>query len=207
MPYVIQESSFRTSAAHLGQMEAPLLPEVAFVGRSNVGKSSLLNFLFRRKRLVKVSNTPGRTRLINVFDVQVQKQDEEATSRDFVWVDLPGYGYAKMSKKMKAEISDMLAEYLGARQGLYGVCQLFDLRHKPTAEDRDVFQTLSTRGFDVIVVATKADKLALAKRKPARIQLAKALGVDVKKVILTSSEADIGRQELLGKIWDACVAE
>tara|TARA_B100000683_G_scaffold234945_1_gene238429 strand:+ start:197 stop:823 length:627 start_codon:yes stop_codon:yes gene_type:complete len=208
VPFNIQESDFRTSAAHLGQMAAPLLPEVAFVGRSNVGKSSLLNFLFRRKNLVKVSNTPGRTRLINIFDVRVQNQEAESSeSRDFVWVDLPGYGYAKMSKKLKHEISDMLAEYLGARQGLYAVCQLFDLRHQPTAEDREVFQTLSMRGFQVIIVATKADKLALSKRKPARIKLAKALGVEMRQVVLTSSEADIGRQDLLAKIWKACVAD
>ena len=159
-----------------------------------------------RKNLVKVSNTPGRTRLINIFDVTVQNQsEEEAVSRDFVWVDLPGYGYAKMSKKQKFEISDMLSQYLGGRQGLYGVCQLFDLRHQPTGEDKDVFRTLQDRGLNIIAVATKADKLPLSKRKPAKIKLAKALGLAPERLVLTSAEANLGRQQLMERIWKACV--
>jgi GTP-binding protein len=207
MTYNIQEADFRTSASDLSQMEPPLVPEVAFVGRSNVGKSSLLNLLFQRKKLAKVSNTPGRTRLINIFDVVLQNKDETQNEvREFVWVDLPGYGYAKMSKALKGEISDMLVDYLGGRQGLYTVCQLFDLRHQPTAEDKQVFAALQARGLEVIAVATKADKLALSKRKPARIKLAKALGLTLANVVLTSSEGYIGRQELIAKIWKASVA-
>ena len=206
MDFHIQEASFRTSAAKVSQMEPPLVPEVAFVGRSNVGKSSLLNFLFQRKKLAKVSNTPGRTRLINIFDVSLLQKDEATPeTRQFVWVDLPGYGYAKMSKTQKAEISDMLAEYLGGRQGLYAVCQLFDLRHSPTADDKQVLAALQARGLSVIAVATKADKLPLSKRKPARVKLAKALGLAVSDVVLTSSEAKIGHQQLAAKIWKACV--
>ncbi len=206
MTFHIQEATFRTSAAQVNQMEPPLVPEIAFVGRSNVGKSSLLNLLFQRKKLAKVSNTPGRTRLINVFDVVLQQKDDTTNDvREFVWVDLPGYGYAKMSKTQKADISDMLAEYLGGRQGLYAVCQLFDLRHSPTADDKQVLAALQARGLSVLAVATKADKLALSKRKPARVKLAKALGLSVSDVVLTSSEANIGRQQLVEKIWKVCI--
>jgi GTP-binding protein len=126
------------------------LPEISFLGRSNVGKSSLLNSLLNRKKLAKTSNTPGRTQSINFFLI----------NESFYFVDLPGYGFAKVPKKLKADWGKMAEEYLAKREQLMLSIQLVDARHKPTKLDRQLYEWLTFYQKNNIVIATKADKLS-----------------------------------------------
>lgn len=126
------------------------LPEIAFLGRSNVGKSSLLNSLLNRKKLAKTSNTPGRTQSINFFLI----------NDSFYFVDLPGYGYARVSKKMRENWGQLAEEYLANRKQLVLSIQLVDSRHKPTVLDRQLHEWLQFHDKQHIIIATKADKLS-----------------------------------------------
>src|SRR3954468_12759140 len=152
-PLIVREMEF------LGGMASPqgwrpetTLPEVAFAGRSNVGKSSLINTLLRRSKAARVSNTPGRTREINFFRINDQ----------FILVDLPGYGYARVSKDRKAEWRPMIESYLRHTPHLRGIVQLLDLRHDPKKENLQMFAFLSEVGVPTMVVMTKTDKLSKA---------------------------------------------
>ena len=162
------------------------LPEIAFAGRSNVGKSSLLNRLMRRKSFARVSNTPGRTREINFFTV----------NSTFVLADLPGYGYAKISKARKAEWRPLIEGYLSQSALLAGVVLLLDVRHDPTDDDRTMLDFLADVGAPTIIAATKVDKI-----KPMaaieRIQaLAKLVGLDAEQIVPFSARTGEGRDEL-----------
>lgn len=126
------------------------LYEVAFAGRSNVGKSSLLNLLTNRKKLAKVSGNPGKTRTINFYEI----------NGDFRIVDLPGYGYAKVSKTLSEGWGDMMEVYFESRKGLLKVIQLVDIRHAPSKQDVQMYNYLKHYGLDGLVVATKADKIS-----------------------------------------------
>jgi GTP-binding protein len=162
------------------------LPEVAFAGRSNVGKSSLLNRLVKRKAFARVSNTPGRTREINFFKV----------NDAFVLADLPGYGYAKISKARKAEWLPLIEGYLRASTALRGVVQLLDSRHDPSEEDLQMFDFLADVGVPTLVVLTKIDKLR-AREVPERIHaIAVALRLEDDQIIPFSAETNQGRDEL-----------
>ena len=155
---IINKSEFITSAVRREQYPEDGLNEVAFVGRSNVGKSSIINALTNRRKLAKVSQTPGKTKLINFFLI----------NDAFYLVDLPGYGYAKVSKKEQESWGKTIETYLTAREELKRVILLVDSRHKPTADDITMHEWIKHYGYDVIVVATKSDKLsnnALAKSK------------------------------------------
>lgn len=162
------------------------LPEIAFVGRSNVGKSSLLNRLIRRKAFARVSNTPGRTREIHFFNVNHQ----------FVLADLPGYGYARISKARKAEWRPLIEGYLSESQALRGVVQLLDVRHDPTEDDRAMLDFLAEVGVPVIIAGTKVDKLRASEVQPRLQALAREVGVDAEQIILFSSTTGRGRDEL-----------
>ncbi|MGI6576005.1 MAG: ribosome biogenesis GTP-binding protein YihA/YsxC [bacterium] len=151
----ITRAEFKISAAVPKQFPADGLPEVAFAGRSNVGKSSLLNSLVRRKNLARVSQTPGKTQLINFFLI----------NNCFYFVDLPGYGFARVSKQMKAQWGKLIESYLQKRETLMGVVQLVDLRHPPSAEDCQMFAGLQALEIPVIIVATKADKISRGNRR------------------------------------------
>jgi GTP-binding protein len=162
------------------------LPEIAFAGRSNVGKSSLLNRLMRRKSFARVSNTPGRTREINFFTV----------NNTFVLADLPGYGYAKISKTRKAEWRPLIEGYLSQSPLLAGVVLLLDVRHDPTDDDRTMLDFLADVGAPTIIAATKVDKikpLAVIERIQA---LAKLVGVDAEQIVPFSARTGEGRDEL-----------
>jgi GTP-binding protein len=162
------------------------LPEVAFAGRSNVGKSSLINRLVNRKKLARVSNTPGRTREINFFRV----------NDDFVLVDLPGYGYAKVSKATRAAWRPLIEGYLRGSQNLRGIVQLLDARHDPTRDDLQMLDFLADLEVPTIIVATKIDKLPRA-HTPDRVrELARAAGVGEEQVIPFSATTGAGRAEL-----------
>lgn len=162
------------------------LPEIAFAGRSNVGKSSLLNRLMRRKAFARVSNTPGRTREIHFFNVNKQ----------FVLADLPGYGYARISKARKAEWRPLIEGYLAESPALRGVVLLLDVRHDPTEDDRTMLDFLADLGVPTIVAATKVDKLRTSE-VDGRVQaLAQAVGLDPDQIVLFSAPTGRGRDEL-----------
>jgi len=186
-PLVIKSIEFLGPMATNGGWRPPSeLPEVAFAGRSNVGKSSLLNRLMRRKSFARVSNTPGRTREINFFKV----------NDTFVLADLPGYGYARISKARKAEWRPLIEGYLAESGLLAGVVLLLDVRHDPTDDDRTMLDFLSDVGAPTIVAATKVDKI---KRHEAveRVQaLADLVGLDADQIVPFSARTGEGRDEL-----------
>lgn len=145
----IKQSEFIISAVKRNQYPVDNRAEIAFVGRSNVGKSSIINSLTNRKKLAKVSSTPGKTRLVNFFLI----------NNDFYLVDLPGYGYAKVSKAEKDSWGKTIEMYLTGRDQLKRIVLLVDSRHKPTNDDIMMYEWAKHFGYDVVVVATKSDKL------------------------------------------------
>ena len=173
-------------AAPDGWRPTVTLPEVAFAGRSNSGKSSLLNRLVRRKALARVSTTPGRTREIHFFEV----------NREFVLVDLPGYGYAKVSKDRRAEWVPLIEGYLRRSPGLRGIVQLLDVRREPSEEDARMLGLLGELGLPVLFVVTKVDKLSRAAAAERLPVLAQAVGADAEQLIAFSARTGEGRDEL-----------
>ncbi len=147
---IIKKAELETVAVRRNQYPEDTMPEVAFAGRSNVGKSSLLNLLTGRRSLARVSGNPGKTRTINFYRI----------NDAFRIVDLPGYGYAKVSKSVTENWGAMMEEYFQNRQGLKKVVQLVDIRHAPSAQDQQMYEYLRHYGLDGIVVATKADKVS-----------------------------------------------
>jgi GTP-binding protein len=166
------------------------LPEVAFAGRSNVGKSSLLNSLVRRKSFARVSRTPGRTREINFFRV----------NNTFVLVDLPGYGYARISKAKKAEWRPMIESYLRRTTQLRGIVLLLDIRREPSEDDRAMLDFLAELGVPTIVALTKADKLTKAAARESVAGVSRMLALEPEQVIQFSAQTGEGRIELLEAI-------
>lgn len=175
-----------------GWRPSEALPEIAFAGRSNVGKSSLLNVLLRRKAIARVSNTPGRTRQINFF----------AVNKQFVLADLPGYGYAKISKSRKAEWRPLIEGYLKASRKLAGVVLLLDVRHDPSPDDLQMLDFLAEVGVPTIVVATKTDKLGPVVAAGRIKGMAESLGLDADQMVSFSSRTGEGRNELASALMD-----
>jgi GTP-binding protein len=163
----------------------PSLPELAFVGRSNVGKSSLINALLGRRRLARVSGTPGKTTLINVYRLP-----------GFYLVDLPGYGWARASKKERASYRSLVRGYLQNRTTLHGVVWLLDIRHPPSADDREMQSLLAEAGLAALAVITKADKLAVGALQERVRALTEALELDEDQVLLVSSKTGLGIADL-----------
>ena len=152
-------------------------PEFAFVGRSNVGKSSLMNALLNRKGLAKTSATPGKTQTINFFDV----------NNKIYFVDLPGYGYAKVPKTVKTTWSQAMTEYLVSREALRLVVQLIDARHPPTSKDMEMLALLEDAEAPTLIVATKVDKLTHGERAKLAKTIRQTLGLDEESVIIPFS--------------------
>lgn len=163
----------------------PVLPEVAFIGRSNVGKSSLLNALVGRKGLARVSATPGKTTLLNAFRLP-----------GFYLIDLPGYGFARAGKAARAGYRTLITRYLGERPSLAGVAWLLDARHDPSASDLEIQELLVESGRPVLAVLTKADKLGRAAQRDRARAIAQALGLPDDQVQLTSSRSGAGVADL-----------
>ncbi|HEU4989925.1 MAG TPA: ribosome biogenesis GTP-binding protein YihA/YsxC [Gemmatimonadaceae bacterium] len=195
-PMVIRSVEFLGPMASPGGWRpASALPEIAFAGRSNVGKSSLLNTLVRRKKLARVSHTPGRTREINFFAINGQ----------FTLVDLPGYGYARISKERKAEWRPLIEGYLTSSAALRGVVQLLDARHDPSDDDVAMLDFLAELGAPTIIAATKVDKLRPRARAARIAELARQAGVSEDQVIAFSAVTGEGRDELAEAILDLIV--
>jgi GTP-binding protein len=190
-PLVIRNVEFIGGMAekHGWRPDSPL-PEVAFAGRSNVGKSSLLNALVRRKSFARVSRTPGRTREINFFRV----------NNTFVLVDLPGYGYARISKEKKAEWRPMIESYLRRTTQLRGIVLLLDIRREPSEDDRAMLDFLAEVEVPTIVALTKTDKLSKAAAQESAVEIARALALEAEQVIPFSAHTGEGRVELLEAI-------
>ena len=172
-------------AAQKKQYPAPDTAEIAFAGRSNVGKSSLINLLTNRKDLARVSGSPGKTRTINFYTVVVEAPDPADESEkpgnvrtEYRIVDLPGYGYAKVSKSMSAEWGDMIETYLADRPNLVKVALLVDSRHEPTAQDIQMYDFLRHYAMGGLVIATKADKLSRSELPKNLSMIRKALGMN-----------------------------
>ena len=192
-PLVIRSVEFMGGMATAGGWRPDaVLPEVAFAGRSNVGKSSLLNRLVRRKKFARVSNTPGRTREINFFKV----------NDAVMFVDLPGYGYARISKEKRAEWRPLIEGYLSTSPQLRGIVQLLDARHDPTPEDLQMLEFLADLGVPTIVALTKIDKLPAKDAAKRVADVARGIGVDTEQVIPFSAVTDQGRDELAEAIQD-----
>ena len=188
---IIKEASLETVAVKASQYPEDNMVEIAFAGRSNVGKSSLLNLLTNRKSLARVSGSPGKTRTINFYRINNQ----------FRIVDLPGYGYAKVSKSMSKEWGPMMEEYLEKRQGLKKVIQLVDIRHAPSAQDIQMYEYLRHYGLDGIVVATKADKVSNNEMQKCISVIRKVLQLGPEdKVIPVSALKRKGHEKLLSEM-------
>lgn len=162
-------------------------PEVAFVGKSNVGKSSLINCMLNRKSLARTSQNPGKTRTINFYDVEGQ----------IYLVDLPGYGYARASKSEIEKWGKMIENYLLKREELKGIIMLVDIRHEPGANDRMMYEWLKHYGYNIIMVATKSDKLKRSQLQKHTAMLRKAFDLQKEDILIPfSSENKSGREEL-----------
>lgn len=186
-PLVIRTLTFLGGMATAdGWRPEPTLPEVAFAGRSNVGKSSLLNRLVRRKAFARVSKTPGRTREINFFSV----------NDAFVLADLPGYGYARVSKDRRAEWRPLIEGYLRRSPTLRGVVQLLDARRDPSADDLQMLDFLAEIEVPTVVVVTKIDKLSRVAAAGRVRELARTLSLDEEQMIAFSAVTGGGRDAL-----------
>jgi GTP-binding protein len=186
---IIQSAEFITSATQPSQYPPASLPEIAFAGKSNVGKSSLINTLVNRRHLVKTSTTPGRTQLINFFNV----------NDALVFVDLPGYGYAKVPVAIQKRWKPMVETYLSGRTTLKAAVLMMDIRRVPDDKDRYLIQWLAHYQIPVIYVLTKSDKLTRAQQIRQLALIADATGIPQNHIILFSAKTRTGKE----LIWEA----
>ncbi|MCU0671351.1 MAG: ribosome biogenesis GTP-binding protein YihA/YsxC [Myxococcota bacterium] len=190
----VLEAEFIAAANALDQIPAPVLAEVAFAGRSNVGKSSLINALTNRKKLVRTSSTPGATRGINLFRLRLRVPTEgEPVLGEMDLVDLPGYGYAKRSKTERRSWGPLIEGFLRSRAGLRAVVVIVDARRGPEEDDAELIEFLEHIGRTPIVVATKLDKLPKNQQKLAVEEVARVTG---RRVFGFSAETGQGRDPL-----------
>lgn len=188
---IIKKAEIETVAVKKSQYPEDNMKEIAFAGRSNVGKSSLLNLLTGRKSLARVSGAPGKTRTINFYRI----------NDEFRIVDLPGYGYAKVSKSMSESWGDMMETYLEQREGLVKVVQLVDIRHEPSKQDVQMYEYLRHFGLDGLVVATKADKVSRNELQKCLKVIRKTLNLSSEDIVIpVSALKRTGYQELLDVI-------
>lgn len=179
-----------TSAPNKDAWPESNLPEIALAGRSNVGKSSLINTLAENKRMAYVGNTPGKTRLLNFFDVD----------QKMMLVDVPGYGYANASQKMLIQFGEMMEDYFSERENVKGIIILIDSRHKPTEDDLGMLEYARYYEFPVLIVATKSDKLSKTELSKNLKTIAECCDVDLSSIIPFSSETKVGKEALIEAI-------
>lgn len=184
---IIKSAEFVTSVAGVGQLKDFGLPEFAFVGRSNVGKSSLINAMTKRNKLAKASSTPGRTRLINYFNI----------NNELMLVDLPGYGFAQASKQEQAKWQKLIGTYLECSQNLKRVFVLVDIRHKPNEKDKQMLEYLYYYNIPFSVIATKLDKISRGQIDKHITIIANELSIGKDNILPISSQDKRG----IDKIW------
>ena len=201
---VITQGKYIASAVKKEQYPEGGLPEVVFMGRSNVGKSSLINSLTRVKGLARVSSQPGKTQTINFYELGAKVETEEER-KSFYLVDLPGYGYAKTGREKRKIWSKFIEEYLLTSEHLQFVCQLIDIRHEPMASDVEMFEWLVKNNIPVLIVATKCDKIGKTVRQRSIAAIKRKLGVAELSVLPYSSLKNEGRSDLLDVIGDSLV--
>ncbi len=187
---IVKSAEFIKSAVKQSQYPTYGHPEIAFAGRSNVGKSSLINTLVNRKRLVKTSSTPGRTQLINFFIINDK----------FGFVDLPGYGYAKVPESVRRNWGPMIETYLKTRENLKGVVLIMDIRRIPDHKEFDLINWLTQCHIPVVHVLTKTDKLSKSGRKSRHSDIASILSLDKAELFLFSAKTRQGTDALWGRI-------
>lgn len=200
---VITQGRYVASAVRKDQYPEKELTEIVFIGRSNVGKSSLINSLTRVKNLARVSSQPGKTQTINFYEVGLKVEGGER--QEFYLVDLPGYGYARTGKESRKLWAKFIEEYLLHSPRLSFVCQLIDIRHEPMASDVEMFQWLVKNGLPVLLIATKSDKVGKSQQQKQIAAIKRAVGVPEVSVLPYSSLKNEGRSFLLDVIADALV--
>lgn len=188
--FVIKKAEFLSSVGKGGAYPEPMAAEIAVVGKSNVGKSSLINAICCNSKLARISSSPGKTRLLNFFRI----------NGDFLLVDLPGYGFAKAPKSERESWGELIEAYLASGRVTH-IFMLVDIRHEPTADDKQMFQWILYYGVPFTLVATKADKLSKTRRKPAADLAARQLGAPP-PALPFSTELPDGRAQLLVRIGD-----
>lgn len=188
--YVVKKSDIIGTYVKPEQFPLADAPEMAFAGKSNVGKSSMINALLGRKNLARTSSSPGKTQTINFYTI-----NDDALR----FVDLPGYGYAKVSKSMRQSWGKMVEGYLRERQNLRQIFLLVDIRHVPGENDKLMYEFIRSFGFEAVVIATKADKLSNNQRIKAMGQIQKAFQISNKDQLLAFSATTKMNQETL---WD-----
>ncbi|WZL74129.1 ribosome biogenesis GTP-binding protein YihA/YsxC [Clostridiaceae bacterium 35-E11] len=187
---IIRSAEIVMSAVKIEQYPQDDLPEIALAGRSNVGKSSLINMLVNMKKLARTSSSPGKTQTINFYDINQQ----------FRFVDLPGYGYAKVSKASKEAWGKMMDNYLNNRKNLLDVLQLVDIRHAPTQQDKHMYSWIKHFGFNGIVIATKLDKIKRGQRQKQLNIIRKELQMTSDDILLPISADNREGKEALWEI-------
>ncbi|CCI85384.1 GTPase [Lactobacillus pasteurii DSM 23907 = CRBIP 24.76] len=190
---IIKKSEYAVSAVKESQYPKDNFPEIALAGRSNVGKSSLINTLINRKNLARTSSQPGKTQTLNFYRI----------NGEFYLVDVPGYGYAKVSQKKRQEFGEMIQDYLETRENLKGLMILVDGRHEPTQDDIAMYQYAQYLDLPILVVATKIDKIKKSQVNKAISVIKKSLGLRDKDQLLTfSSVQKFHLAELQGWVED-----
>ena len=202
---IITQGKYLASAVKKEQYPEERRKEIVFIGRSNVGKSSLINSLTRVRNLARVSSQPGKTQTINFYDIGAKIEGVEER-QDFYLVDLPGYGYAKTGAERRKIWSKFINEYLLNSEDLQFVCQLIDVRHEPMKSDVEMFNWLVENNIPVLIIATKCDKIGKNAVNSSISRIKKTLGVPELDVLPYSSLKNEGRAELLDVIA-SCLAE
>ena len=200
-PVVITKAVYIASAVRRDQYPEQRHPEVAFIGRSNVGKSSLINSLTRIRQLARVSSKPGKTQTINFYELLLRIDGGEQRHPVHL-VDLPGYGYAKAARASRKVWAKFIEEYFLHSEKLRFVCLLLDIRHTPMASDQKMFSWLVAHDIPVLVIATKADKIGKNARSARIAQIQQTLGVPALTILPYAAPKNDGRLELLDVMKD-----
>lgn len=188
---MIKQAKFVVSVADASKVPDYGVPEIAIAGKSNVGKSSFINFMVNQNKLAKTSQEPGRTRLLNYFEIN---------NGEYYFVDLPGYGYAKVNKQEKQKWGGLIENYLRTSKRLVNVFVLVDMRHEPTDDDKMLINYLYNYNIPFTIIATKADKLSRAQQQKCLATIASALCVGTKDILVTSASAKTGKEGVLARI-------
>jgi len=197
MPFKVKNAEYSKSVSSVADLPQTRFPEIAFAGRSNVGKSSVLNKLANIRNLAKISHTPGKTRLINFFLI----------NKNLHFVDLPGYGYAKVSKSIKENWGDLIEEYLEKSQNLKGVVLLIDARHQPFEADLQLLEWLDFYHREKLVVLTKTDKLTRSALFLNAQKTSKSLNLNSDSLVLFSAKTGEGKEKILNWISDLLIGQ